>query len=236
MTWVGTSQSNRTPSQDYAENDGRYWLKFESFEAIYAKIGIIANGLIGSAVFNGDYMFSQQGKNASDGDSTEYQNFNKSDPMNTSNSFRPNVCINFNTGEAWFGAGVVHFNKSKLSIGKISISDKGIVYGVMYDDYDYYESSTRIITLPNPGLAFVTKSFMVPLIATGANYYVTVKSENNNATLYYLGTAYNVTSSGVKLTFPSVTRGMLLFQGSGSNVWNVSFVKDDVNVMTAEEL
>ena len=26
-------------------------------EAIYAKIGIIANGLIGSAVFNGNYMF-----------------------------------------------------------------------------------------------------------------------------------------------------------------------------------
>lgn len=37
------------------------WVKFDSFEAIFAKIGIIKNGLIGSAVFNGDWMFSQQG-------------------------------------------------------------------------------------------------------------------------------------------------------------------------------
>lgn len=61
MTWRGTSQGNRTPSQDYAQNNGKYWLKFDAFEAVYAKIGIIANGLIGSAVFNGDFMFSQQG-------------------------------------------------------------------------------------------------------------------------------------------------------------------------------
>nr|DAI45515.1 MAG TPA: hypothetical protein [Bacteriophage sp.] len=31
----------------------------EHFEALFAEVGVIANGLIGSAVFNGDYMFSQ---------------------------------------------------------------------------------------------------------------------------------------------------------------------------------
>lgn len=111
MTWIGTSQSNRTPSQDYADNDGRYWLKFESFEAIYAKIGIIANGLIGSAVFNGKYIFSQQGKNASNGDASNYEDFNYSDPMNTSNSFRPNFLIDCETGDFYTGAGLNHINQ-----------------------------------------------------------------------------------------------------------------------------
>lgn len=92
MTWLGTQQDNRTPSQDFAANGGRYWLKFDSFEAIYAKIGIIANGLIGSAVFNGDYMFSQQGVDASGAATSNYEEFG-------TDAFTPNFQVNFNTGE-----------------------------------------------------------------------------------------------------------------------------------------
>ena len=57
--WKGTDQVYSTPSESYTNNQ-RYWIRFEGYEAIYTKIGIIANGLIGSAVFNGDFMFSQQ--------------------------------------------------------------------------------------------------------------------------------------------------------------------------------
>lgn len=96
MTWIGSSQGNRTPAQDYAANRGTYWLKFDAFEAVYAKIGIIANGMVGSAVFNGDWMISQQGRNSSGGASSDYQNFNPSNP--TGGSFVPNVAINFKTG------------------------------------------------------------------------------------------------------------------------------------------
>ena len=132
MTWRGTSQGNRTPSQDYAQNHGRYWLKFDAFEAIYAKIGIIANGLIGSAVFNGDFMFSQQGINSSGGISTNYEDFNYSNPFNPNNNFRPNVCINFKTGEYWASAGAVYIGKTGIKInqqlfydfGSINLSDE----------------------------------------------------------------------------------------------------------------
>lgn len=111
MTWRGTSQGNRTPSQDYAQNRGRYWLRFDAFEAVYAKIGIIANGLIGSMVFNGNYVFSMQGVNASGGTSNSYENFNSSNPMSSSNSFRPNYCLNCRTGEMWIGkAGASNFS------------------------------------------------------------------------------------------------------------------------------
>lgn len=98
MTWKGTEQGNRTPSQDYAQNHGEYWLKFDLYEAVFAKIGIIANGLIGSAVFNGDWMFSQKGNDSSGSATTNYQNFD-GDPVN--GVFRPNVAINFNTGTVY---------------------------------------------------------------------------------------------------------------------------------------
>lgn len=110
MTWVGTQQNNRTPSQDYKLNNGEYWLLLEDFEAFYTKIGIIANGLIGSMVFNGNYVFSMQGVNASGGTSNSYENFNSSNPMSSSNSFRPNYCLNCRTGEMWIGkAGASNF-------------------------------------------------------------------------------------------------------------------------------
>lgn len=95
MTWLGTEQNNITPSQSYAESQGLYWLKFDAYEAIYAKIGIIANGLIGSAVFNGNYMFSQQGTDANGNPSSNYEEFTG----DADSPFKPNLLINFNTGD-----------------------------------------------------------------------------------------------------------------------------------------
>lgn len=95
MTWVGTQQNNKTPSQSYQEDGSKYWLKFEAFEAIYAKIGVIANGLIGSAVFNGNYMFSQQGTDADGNPSSDYDEFTGGEDS----PFKPNLLIDFNTGD-----------------------------------------------------------------------------------------------------------------------------------------
>mgnify|MGYP000844476702 CR=1 FL=1 len=59
MSWKGADHDNLTPSQDYAINKGKYWMKFDMFNAIYTKVGVISNGLVGSAVFNNEWMFSQ---------------------------------------------------------------------------------------------------------------------------------------------------------------------------------
>lgn len=112
MSWTGTQQGNKYPSEALET-----WTEMESYEAIYAKIGIIANGLVGSAVFNGDYMFSQQGG----GTTGNFEDFNASDPMNSSNEFIPNVCINFKTGEVWFSKGNAHFDvNGNAEISKIT--------------------------------------------------------------------------------------------------------------------
>lgn len=127
MDWKGTSQGNILPSQSDK------WVQLESFEALYTKVGIIANGLIGSAVFNGDYMFSQQGINASGGASSNYEKFNKNDPYNTSNEFRPSFCVNLRTGQVWMGAGTSYFatdGSAQMAGGRLSWDSTGaITYG-----------------------------------------------------------------------------------------------------------
>lgn len=130
MTWLGTEQNNRTPSQDYATNGGKYWLKFEAFEAVYAKIGIIANGLIGSAVFNGDYMFSQQGVDANGLKTTAYENFNPDNPGAPLNgkTFVPATLLDLKEGDAWFG----HGNMNIDSQGNVAIN------GYIKERFDYF--------------------------------------------------------------------------------------------------
>lgn len=102
-TWQGTLHSNESPSTDTSNS----WVKLDAFEALYTKIGIIANGLIGSAVFNGNYMFSQQGIDASGQTSTQYQNFDPEIP--TGGEFTPNILFNFRTGAGHMAAGKIKF-------------------------------------------------------------------------------------------------------------------------------
>lgn len=95
--WKGTDQVYSTPSESYTNNQ-KYWIRFEGYEAIYTKIGIIANGLIGSAVFNGNYMFSQQGVDANGVMTTAYENFG-------TDNFTPNYQVNFATGDVTMNKG-----------------------------------------------------------------------------------------------------------------------------------
>lgn len=104
MTWIGTQQNNESPGTDTSG----VWEPLKNFEAIYTDLLIAPNSLVGGAVFNNNLMFSQRGKNSSGGDSSEYHLINTSDPMNTSNSFRPNFLLDFENGEAYFGAGGIH--------------------------------------------------------------------------------------------------------------------------------
>lgn len=117
-TWQGTLHSNESPSIDTSNS----WVKLEAFEALYTKIGIIANGLIGSAVFNGDYMFSQQGVDSSGQISTQYQNFNPETPIG--GAFTPNILFNFKTGAGHMAAGKIKFEADgSVSLSNIKINN-----------------------------------------------------------------------------------------------------------------
>ena len=80
--WI-PSQGGTTPSDNYANNtninEPPAWVRMESFDALYTNVGIIANGMIGSAVYNNEFMFSQQGVDQNSG-KTNYANvLNKDD-------------------------------------------------------------------------------------------------------------------------------------------------------------
>ena len=113
-TWLVTQGSSNTPSVDYANksaNGTNCWERFESFDALYASVAIIENGTVGSAVFNGNYMFSQQGITSEGVYSDSYEKFNSIEPYNEKNEFRPNICIDFKKGDmvqhTAFGRGMV---------------------------------------------------------------------------------------------------------------------------------
>lgn len=107
MTWIGTQQNNESPATDTSGA----WTVLENYEAIYTDLLIAPNSLVGGAVFNNNLMFSQRGKDASGGDSSRYDLIDASssaNAMNSSNQFRPNFLLDFENGEAYFGAGGIH--------------------------------------------------------------------------------------------------------------------------------
>lgn len=152
-SWQGTLHSNQSPSTDTSNS----WVKLEAFEALYAKVGIIGNGLIGSAVFNGPYMFSQQGVDENGVVSTHYENFNPITPGEPADStdptkpgirtFIPNIMFNFETGTGHMSTGNISFDSDGNIYAK-NISVNGNMSGSDEDVLDLtYSSTTQTVTL-----------------------------------------------------------------------------------------
>lgn len=123
MQWKGSEQSNKYPSQATG-----IWEKLESYNALYTKIGIIANGLIGSAVYNEEWMFSQNGIDGSGNDTSEYQEFNPSWlllPIVMSGiKFLPKYAINLKTGVQY----ITGYNKTTSTASYITIDSGKITF------------------------------------------------------------------------------------------------------------
>lgn len=118
-SWTGSSfpDVDLYPSTDTTGS----WVKLEAFDAIYSSIGVFGNALVGSAVFNGNYMFSQQGIDSSGQSSTAYDNFNPDTPIG--GAFTPNILFNFKTGEGHFAAGKLKFDsEGKIAADSILLS------------------------------------------------------------------------------------------------------------------
>ena len=132
-TWKGSSQTYSTPSLSFANQGNRYWDKFEMLDAVFAKVGIINNGLIGEAVFNGNYMFSQTGYDNTGKVTTQFQNFNPAcltSKYTTGYTFYPAITLNLKEGGIYlFGpnSGTVAY---PLSYTKMlpSYTDRGIMF------------------------------------------------------------------------------------------------------------
>lgn len=124
-TWLGTEQG-MTPAEDYAKNGEKAtWLPFEHFNAIEIELALIQFAKIGQAIFYDQYTISEHGKDTNNDDVTNYKDFNAADPMNPENAFRPNICLNWQTGEAFFWR-LNMFASRSVGVGSVRIGDSAV--------------------------------------------------------------------------------------------------------------
>lgn len=123
------------------ENSG--WEEMSTYSAIYSDIGVFGNALVGSAVFNGDYMFSQEGKEKTSTNawisSNNYKYFMKnstSDDAGTTDGpyaddcvWRPSFCVNLRTGYLWTNHGAFATNNGGTHKDIMTNPDEVIVIG-----------------------------------------------------------------------------------------------------------
>ena len=91
--------------------------------------------LFSSAVFNGEYMFSQQGLDADGNETYEYEKFNPNDPQ--SGDFMPNLAFNFKTGDQYSNGGheygfatntPIFTNTETIDIKKVAYSKVNVLF------------------------------------------------------------------------------------------------------------
>ena len=88
------------PAKDAALDNPTTWMKVEKYNAVYTEILMASLGLIGKAVFNGDFMYSQQGYTIDSNGNKVAQNYGNFGlpSFDNNNDFHPNVLIDFVKG------------------------------------------------------------------------------------------------------------------------------------------
>lgn len=93
-TWVGQGMPSNinSPRKDVAVNGSNAtWTLVEDYTAIFVEILMANFAKLASAIFSGDYMFSQQGVDADGNPTSNYEEFN-------TGNFVPNLLLDFATG------------------------------------------------------------------------------------------------------------------------------------------
>lgn len=110
-----------TPARDvryaptWREDKEARWIEFSMFEAIFTKILFAEFAKIGSGVFYGDWLISQEGVKANGSETNSYEEIKGGD-------FNPNIAINFATGELRARRG--YFSGSVMSeLKDLQVSD-----------------------------------------------------------------------------------------------------------------
>lgn len=129
-----TGQTN-FPESPYPWQHPEWWEEFTQYKAIYSDIGIFGNALVGSAVFNKDYMFSQSGIDESGEPTTNFDNFNPEQPIG--GTFTPNILLDFKTGNGHLGAGKIRFEDDKITTENITIGSSANFEFKSADQIDY---------------------------------------------------------------------------------------------------
>nr|DAG93822.1 MAG TPA: collagen triple helix repeat protein [Crassvirales sp.] len=124
MSWDASQQVKKTPHEDAGEGGTHSWILMESFDAIYANIGVFGTALVGSAVFWDDWMYSQRGIDNQGDPSSDFEKFSPSAPMGPDALFTPNIAFNFKTGDGFLANGKIKFNADgSVILNRVTIKD-----------------------------------------------------------------------------------------------------------------
>lgn len=210
--WVGSESLNIRPA---LSTD---WSKIDSMDALCVSNLIAANALVGSAVFNNNWMFSQQGL-VSDDNYTEVSNkfwkIKVEDNLDSGNNFydkantpfKPAMAFDFYHGEAFFAYGDIRL-RARDSDGNSnsSITLKNAPYVTMIDRTGFYYG-------PESGSAL--QQGLTEFQVSGDGFHVYVSNDSNNNGMY------------LNITGTQLTAGMQTLTGNGSMAVNGLILNPD---------
>lgn|SRR5574344_139124 len=147
------------PATDYAANgSSATWILGNFWKFLFSDVLFSEFGKLGSAVFQGDFMFSQHGTLNGAG-STAYQSFNKDDPSGTVNptsSFIPNLYMDLLNGilscRQAVIEGSVTLKKMYYKVVEVKNTDMSSdAYAIVTDNGCTYDVSQLFYTVPSNG-------------------------------------------------------------------------------------
>lgn len=104
------------PTDDIANNPTTtHWIAYQQWTLLATKIIMAAFALLGGAVFSGDYMYSQQGKDANGNATSNYNLFDASKLGTANCPFTPNLYFNYKTGDTYQANGTFSGNLKGVS-------------------------------------------------------------------------------------------------------------------------
>ncbi|WP_217929543.1 hypothetical protein [Bacteroides caecimuris] len=87
------------PKNDYAANGANAsWIRMQKFQYAFVEVLMANFAKLASAVFSGDFMFSQYGKDAQGKETNEYQRFDPDNYGNSGSPFTPNMLVDWMSG------------------------------------------------------------------------------------------------------------------------------------------
>lgn len=213
-TWLGSS-IGRTPKEDYAQyGSDATWRLMDKYKALIVEILFSDYAKLGSAIFLGDYMFSQYGiRNGAQ--SNAYQNF---DPNNL-DAFRPNIFVDWLKGHIEALSGYFAGDLSCKSM-KLQLSDAP--EGAVYNNYLITNSNVFDRKFPKLDNGVVRSFEMIIPLMTRSPYPYDFTGEDSTVYFCVKGNRFEKMGKVISLYNIQGTKFTVVgFGESGKTYWNI---------------
>ena len=213
-TWLGSS-IGRTPKEDYTQyGSDATWRLMDKYKALIVEMLFSDYAKLGSAIFLGDYMFSQYGiRNGAQ--SNAYQNF---DPNNL-DAFRPNIFVDWLKGHIEALSGYFAGDLSCKSM-KLQLSDAP--EGTVYNNYLITNSNVFDRKFPKLDNGVVRSFEMIIPLMTRSPYPYDFTGEDSTVYFCVKGNRFEKMGKVISLYNIQGTKFTVVgFGESGKTYWNI---------------